>query len=61
MKFDTKVWHPNICSKSGTICLFELSSGGWSPAFSITKMLQILIQRLIDIMPHDPQDQKVAY
>ena len=46
-RFDNKVWHPKICPHRGNICLPELSSEEWKPAFrfnaiglSIAEMLR---------------------
>lgn len=47
MKFDTKIWHPNISSKTGAICLYELKDG-WSPALTTLALLKLLIERLRD-------------
>jgi len=59
MKFDTKVWHPNISSQSGAICL-DILKNEWSPALTVRTAL-ISIQALLSAPePDDPQDAEVA-
>ena len=41
MKFDTKVWHPNVSWRTGAICL-DILGDEWSPALSILKVLVTL-------------------
>jgi len=59
MKFDTKIWHPNVSSVTGAICLDTLGSG-WSPVGTI-KMALISLRMLLETPnPKDPQDAEVA-
>ena len=59
MKFDTKIWHPNISSQTGAICL-DILKNEWSPALSIRTAL-LSIQALMCVPePNDPQDAVVA-
>ena len=59
MKFDTKVWHPNISSQTGAICL-DILKDQWSPALSIKTALLSLQALLCAPEPKDPQDAEVA-
>ncbi|KAI1637583.1 ubiquitin carrier protein [Biscogniauxia mediterranea] len=59
MKFDTKVWHPNISSQTGAICLDTLSSA-WSPVLTIKSTLLSLQSLFESPEPKDPQDAEVA-
>ncbi|XP_039046972.1 ubiquitin-conjugating enzyme E2 27-like [Hibiscus syriacus] len=59
MKFLTKVWHPNISSQSGAICL-DILKDQWSPALTLKTAL-LSIQALLSAPePDDPQDAVVA-
>merc|ERR1712190_168920 len=59
MKFDTKIWHPNISSQTGAICLDVLGKE-WSPALSIRTALLSIQALLAAPEPDDPQDAQVA-
>lgn len=59
MKFDTKLWHPNVSSQTGAICLDTLSSA-WSPVLTIKSALLSLQSLLSTPEPKDPQDAQVA-
>jgi ubiquitin-conjugating enzyme (huntingtin interacting protein 2) len=67
MKFDTRIWHPNISSQTGAICL-DILKNEWSPALSIRTALLSLQALLCSpepgilpfIIPDDPQDAVVA-
>eukprot|EP01071_Lankesteria_metandrocarpae_P006193 Lankesteria_metandrocarpae@DN426_c0_g1_i1.p1 len=59
MKFDTRIWHPNISSCTGAICL-DILQDEWSPALTIRTAL-LSIQALLSAPePDDPQDAEVA-
>lgn len=59
MKFITKVWHPNISSQSGAICL-DILKDQWSPALTLKTALLSLQALLSSPQPDDPQDAVVA-
>eukprot|EP00937_MAST-01D_sp_MAST-1D-sp2_P003495 g3495.t1 len=59
MKFETRVWHPNVSSQTGAICL-DILKDQWSPALTIKTALLSLQALLSSAEPDDPQDAEVA-
>lgn len=59
MKFTTKIWHPNVSSQTGAICL-DILKDQWSPALTIKTALVSLQALLSAPEPTDPQDAQVA-
>ncbi|KAM3564336.1 hypothetical protein MY1884_000803 [Beauveria asiatica] len=59
MRLKTKIWHPNVSSQTGAICLDTLTTG-WSPVQTIKTAL--LSVRMLLEFPNskDPQDAEVA-
>mmetsp|Transcript_6094 Transcript_6094/g.15533 ORF Transcript_6094/g.15533 Transcript_6094/m.15533 type:complete len:192 (+) Transcript_6094:272-847(+) len=59
MRFITKVWHPNVSSANGAICL-DILKEQWSPALSLKTALLSVQALLSSAEPDDPQDAVVA-
>lgn len=59
MKFDTRVYHPNISSATGAICL-DILKDQWSPVLTLKSALISLQSLLCSPEPNDPQDAEVA-
>jgi ubiquitin-conjugating enzyme (huntingtin interacting protein 2) len=59
MRFVTKVWHPNVSSQNGAICL-DILKDQWSPALTLKTALLSLQALLSSPEPDDPQDAVVA-
>lgn len=59
MKFLTKIWHPNVSSQTGAICLDTLGAA-WSPVLTLKSALISLQSLLSSPEPKDPQDAEVA-
>ncbi|EPS35419.1 hypothetical protein H072_11229 [Dactylellina haptotyla CBS 200.50] len=59
MKFETSVYHPNVSSQTGAICLDTLSAA-WSPVLTVKSALLSLQSLLESPEPKDPQDAEVA-
>ncbi|KAG6819772.1 hypothetical protein H0H93_008779 [Arthromyces matolae] len=59
MKFITKVYHPNVSSASGAICL-DILKDAWSPVLTLKSTMISLQSLLCSPEPSDPQDAEVA-
>lgn len=59
MKFDTKVYHPNISSVTGAICL-DILKDNWTPILTLKSSLISLQSLFQSPEPNDPQDAEVA-
>lgn len=59
MKFITRVYHPNVSSQSGAICL-DILKDAWSPVLTLKSTLISLQSLLCSPEPNDPQDAEVA-
>lgn len=59
MKFDTRVYHPNISSQTGAICL-DILKDAWTPILTLKNSLISLQSLLQSPEPTDPQDAQVA-
>merc|ERR1712000_777710 len=58
-KIEIKIWHPNVSSVTGAICLDTLKQA-WSPVQTL-KVALISIRGLLESpQPDDPQDAEVA-
>ena len=58
-KFITKVWHPNISSVTGAICL-DILKDNWASALQLRTVMLSLQALLSAPEPDDPQDAVVA-
>lgn len=59
MRFMTKVYHPNVSSASGAICL-DILKDAWTPVLTLKSTLLSLQSLLCSPEPSDPQDAEVA-
>lgn len=59
VRFMTKIWHPNISSVTGAICL-DILKDQWAAAMTLRTVLLSLQALLSAAEPDDPQDAVVA-
>jgi len=59
IKFETKIWHPNISSVTGAICL-DILKDQWAAAMTLRTVLLSIQALLASPEPDDPQDAVVA-
>ncbi|MES1904714.1 MAG: ubiquitin-conjugating enzyme E2 K [Paramarteilia canceri] len=59
VKFTTKIWHPNVSSVTGCICL-DILNKTWAASMTL-RVILVSIQALLSApVPDDPQDAIVA-
>ncbi|XP_063237425.1 ubiquitin-conjugating enzyme E2-22 kDa [Bacillus rossius redtenbacheri] len=59
VRFITKIWHPNISSVTGAICL-DILKDQWAAAMTLRTVLLSLQALMAAAEPDDPQDAVVA-
>lgn len=59
VKFITKIWHPNVSSVTGAICL-DILKDQWAAAMTLRTVLLSIQALLASPEPDDPQDAVVA-
>jgi ubiquitin-conjugating enzyme (huntingtin interacting protein 2) len=60
VKFLSKIWHPNISSVTGAICL-DILKDNWAAAMTLRTVLLSLQALLASPEPDDPQVSVVIY
>ena len=59
VRFSTRIWHPNISSQTGAICL-DILKDQWAAAMTLRTVLLSIQALLASPEPNDPQDAVVA-
>ncbi|XP_050361061.1 ubiquitin-conjugating enzyme E2-22 kDa isoform X2 [Nymphalis io] len=59
IRFMTKIWHPNVSSATGAICL-DILKDQWAAALTLRTVLLSIQALLSAAEPNDPQDAVVA-
>ncbi|SPP83229.1 ubiquitin-conjugating enzyme E2-22 kDa-like isoform X2 [Drosophila guanche] len=60
VRFITRIWHPNISSVTGAICL-DILKNKWAAGMTMRTVLMSLQALLAAAEPDNPQDAVVAY
>uniref|UniRef100_A0A1I7UK40 E2 ubiquitin-conjugating enzyme n=1 Tax=Caenorhabditis tropicalis TaxID=1561998 RepID=A0A1I7UK40_9PELO len=59
VKFCTKIWHPNVSSQTGVICL-DILKDQWAASLTLRTVLLSIQALMCSPEPKDPQDAVVA-
>lgn len=59
IKFNTRIYHPNISPTSGGICI-DILKDNWTPSLTIGKVLLSICSLMCDPNPDDPLVSDVA-
>eukprot|EP00127_Corallochytrium_limacisporum_P001117 Clim_evm5s40 gene=Clim_evmTU5s40 len=59
VKFATKIWHPNVSSQTGAICL-DILKDAWAAAMTLRTVLLSIQALMSSPEPDSPQDAVVA-
>ncbi|XP_047524433.1 ubiquitin-conjugating enzyme E2-22 kDa isoform X2 [Pieris napi] len=59
VRFITKIWHPNVSSVTGAICL-DILKDQWAAALTLRTVMLSIQALLAAAEPNDPQDAVVA-
>ncbi|CAI5445316.1 unnamed protein product [Caenorhabditis angaria] len=59
IKFVTKIWHPNVSSQTGVICL-DILKDQWAASLTLRTVLLSIQALMCSPEPKDPQDAVVA-
>ena len=60
VQFVTSIYHPNISTDDGSICMDTLTTSNWSPILTLPKLLLSLSSLLTDPNPEDPMESEIA-
>lgn len=58
-RFITNIWHPNISSVTGCICM-DILKDAWTPSYTMKAVLLSIQSLLLNPEPNDPQDAAPA-
>ena len=59
MKFETKIYHPNINRDDGSVCE-EMLSADWSPQTQMREVLAKVYNMLVEPNPDNPVDEEIT-